>query len=75
VPIYEYKCPQCRKVFEELVRTEAEAQRIACPQCGHRQVERVLSVFAAHGGTAKRPETPPGCSQCCGPGGACPLGG
>ncbi|WP_291318991.1 zinc ribbon domain-containing protein [Desulfonatronospira sp.] len=31
MPIYEYYCPDCEKVFEELVKGQPE--RVACPGC------------------------------------------
>jgi len=33
MPIYEYKCPSCRKVFEEWVREHDTAPQ-PCPDCG-----------------------------------------
>ncbi len=72
MPIYEYVCPACGHAFEELVRSQREAQRVACPKCGGRKVERRPSVFAAHG-APERPARPPDCARCSGPGGTCPL--
>ena len=53
MPIYEYTCPACDHLFEELVRSEREARQVACPKCGQRQVQRRLSVFAAHAAAPK----------------------
>jgi len=33
MPIYEYKCPSCRKVFEEWVKARDTAPQ-PCPDCG-----------------------------------------
>ena len=33
MPIYEYKCPSCRKVFEEWVKAHDTAPK-PCPDCG-----------------------------------------
>ena len=33
MPIYEYKCPSCRKVFEEWVKAHDTDPR-QCPDCG-----------------------------------------
>lgn len=42
MPIYEYQCPSCRKVFEEWTTvSEAHADR-PCPECGAAS-SRVLS--------------------------------
>ena len=75
MPIYEYACARCDRTFEELVRSEQDANRVACPHCGGRKVTRRPSVFAAHA-AASRPTTPPaGCGQCGLGDGACPLAG
>jgi putative FmdB family regulatory protein len=45
VPIFEYHCQSCGKVFERFTqRTSTEPP--ACPACGKPEVERVLSAFA-----------------------------
>jgi putative FmdB family regulatory protein len=46
MPIYEYVCMQCESHFEELVRN---GEHPSCPDCGHADVRKQLSVFAAHG--------------------------
>lgn len=44
--IYEYFCPQCRKVFEEM-RPMGKAESPAyCPKCGTKG-EKLISVFAS----------------------------
>ena len=45
MPIYEYACKNCGHEFEELIRG---TEQPACPACGQSQVERQLSVSAAH---------------------------
>jgi len=72
MPIYEYRCRKCGKDFELLVRSARDA--VSCPDCGGKQVERQLSVFAAAvKGAAACPsvgECPSASSSCC-RGGAC----
>ncbi|MGH7751668.1 MAG: FmdB family zinc ribbon protein [Gemmatimonadales bacterium] len=41
MPIYEYACKSCRHRFETLVRGR---QVPACPSCGSRKLERMLSL-------------------------------
>lgn len=43
MPIYEYRCADCRREFEALVRSSSEP---ACPHCGSRRLDKLLSVFA-----------------------------
>jgi putative FmdB family regulatory protein len=49
MPIYEYRCGQCRAEFELLVRGSESPQ---CPQCDSEKLERKLSVVAAPGASS-----------------------
>lgn len=42
MPIYEYECNQCRKVFEELVFGSDE--KVRCPECESKKVTKLLSA-------------------------------
>jgi putative FmdB family regulatory protein len=46
MPIYEYECQKCGKVFEVLVLGSDD--QAVCPDCGASQAERVLSRFASN---------------------------
>jgi putative FmdB family regulatory protein len=50
MPIYEYVCMQCESRFEELVRN---GEQPPCPDCGHSNVRKQLSVFSAHGSSTQ----------------------
>tara|TARA_R100001082_G_scaffold29786_1_gene14942 strand:- start:1057 stop:1251 length:195 start_codon:yes stop_codon:yes gene_type:complete len=41
MPIYEFKCQQCKDQFEVLVRTKTE--EIACPVCKSGRVTKLVS--------------------------------
>ena len=45
MPLYEYKCQGCGHHFEYLTRAE---QSPACPTCQGQNLQKLLSVFAAH---------------------------
>ena len=45
MPIHEFKCTECGNDFEELVRTKG--QRVACPKCSSRKIDRKLSLIGA----------------------------
>ena len=47
MPIFEYQCEKCRRVFSFLVRNVADHQMPKCPKCGHEKMTRALSRFAA----------------------------
>lgn len=45
MPIYEFRCLKCGKVFELLkLKKEDESIRMKCPTCGSPEIERVLST-------------------------------
>lgn len=75
MPLYEYHCRGCSKRFEQLVFAST---RPACPDCGGRDLEKLLSSFAVGGGgnggdAAPRPAGPCGsCGDPRGPG-ACAI--
>jgi putative FmdB family regulatory protein len=45
MPLFEYACRSCDREFETLVRASETPE---CPACGGTDLERRLSVFAAH---------------------------
>ncbi|MCZ2079158.1 MAG: zinc ribbon domain-containing protein [Bryobacterales bacterium] len=47
--MYEYRCHDCGKAFEQLRRMQEADRDLNCPECGSRQVERQLSSFATGG--------------------------
>jgi putative FmdB family regulatory protein len=46
VPIYEYLCQDCRKRVSVLVRSISNPGTPACPRCGGKRLERLMSRFA-----------------------------
>ena len=44
MPIYEYRCRSCDRLFEELIRRAADSESVVCPGCGRPQPERLLSA-------------------------------
>jgi putative FmdB family regulatory protein len=46
MPIYEFACPKCRKIFNFLSKKVAPDSRPACPKCGRRKLVRQVSNFA-----------------------------
>jgi putative FmdB family regulatory protein len=68
MPLFEFNCLKCGKVFEELLSlAELEAGDVACPACQSPDVARGLSSFATSGGDQP---SGGGCR-----GGACGSGG
>ena len=49
MPIYEYACHGCRKFVEIITRRVPDDKYVAaCPECGSRQLTRMISTFAFH---------------------------
>jgi putative FmdB family regulatory protein len=44
MPIYEYECLQCGRIFELIVKNETEP--IACEACGHRNTKKRVGAPA-----------------------------
>ena len=46
MPIYEFRCMKCGKVFELLkLKKEDDAMKMKCPKCSSPEIERVLSTI------------------------------
>jgi len=46
MPIYEFFCPDCNTIFHFYSPTVNTHKIPLCPQCQHRELERLLSTFA-----------------------------
>ncbi|MFN7181071.1 MAG: FmdB family zinc ribbon protein [Planctomycetota bacterium] len=63
MPVYEYRCKKCGKMFEILVF--GTPQKIKCENCGSKQVKRLLSTFGIGGeNKGSTPTTSPSSSGC-----------
>ena len=48
MPIYDYLCKDCHKVFEKvLTLSEHDKVQVTCPTCGGKNVEQELTSFFA----------------------------
>lgn len=72
MPIYEYRCDDCGRDFEALLRSTTVP---ACPDCGSAQLTKQLSVFATATASPDVPAMAGGCGHCgeASPSGACPY--
>lgn len=59
MPIYEYACDECRRVYQFFFRSASSVKRPKCPKCGKPRLERRLSRFSVNTG-AKQPSDPGG---------------
>ena len=47
MPIYEYQCRKCEKVFEMLQKVDEGGEAVKCPYCGGQKPEKILSRFSS----------------------------
>ena len=67
MPIYEYVCQDCEKVFEVIRPMSQADQATACEACGGENVKRKLALFYAQsGGHAVSGTSAPACASCAG---------
>jgi len=55
MPIYEYRCPSCGRLFERFERVARENATARCPDCGGDDARRVPSRFASASSAAPGP--------------------
>lgn len=49
MPIYEYLCPACNRIFNFLVKSPSTARQATCPKCGGTDMKKMMSTFAVTG--------------------------
>lgn len=50
MPLLEYRCAACERMAEFLFLAGDRPAPPVCPQCGSREMSRLLSTFSAHSG-------------------------
>jgi len=50
MPIYEFYCPDCHRIFNFLSRAIDTRRRPDCPRCGRKRLDRQVSAFAVSTG-------------------------
>ena len=48
MPIYEYRCSHCRTILQKLILKKEEEAALACPECGGRELRRLISRVTYH---------------------------
>ena len=51
MPVYEYRCTECRLKMSVLFRSPSVATAPTCERCGSDKVSRLFSTFAVHRST------------------------
>jgi putative FmdB family regulatory protein len=55
MPIYEFACPKCRRIYSFLSKRVKPDHLPACPKCGNKKLSRQLSRFAMTRGLQEAP--------------------
>lgn len=58
MPLYEYRCTSCAKVFEELRSIDNRDCEIYCTACGFRAIRVISSFSVARGDHVQQAESP-----------------
>lgn len=53
MPVYEYLCQDCNRIFSFLVRSVASAREPTCPKCGKSGMQKQFSCFATPRGKSR----------------------
>ncbi|MCL5965987.1 MAG: zinc ribbon domain-containing protein [Deltaproteobacteria bacterium] len=56
MPLYEYRCESCARLFEAYKRLAEKADEEKCPSCGGRSRRLKISLFSAQGTAGTSPK-------------------
>ena len=48
MPIYEYECRSCDKIFQSLIMKQEHEEKLVCPECGGSKLKKLISRVAYH---------------------------
>lgn len=60
MPIYEFACPKCRRIYSFLSKRVKPDHLPVCPKCGNKKLSKQLSRFAMTRGLKEAPAATPG---------------
>lgn len=48
MPIYEYKCSECKTKFEVLHKSSTDKKEVSCPECNSVNNKKLYSAFSSN---------------------------
>jgi len=63
MPIYEYQCRKCEKIFERFQRMGEGGESLVCPYCGEERPEKMISSFSSSKGSESTSSCGPSSSK------------
>ena len=70
MPLFGFVCEKCHHEHELLVRADAKP---VCPDCGSKQMTKLMSAFAPQTARAAEPPSPCAAASCCRMPGGCAM--
>ncbi len=64
MPIFEFKCNVCGRMFEKIVFKRLEDCEIVCPDCQSKDVQKLISAPGSVSGSSNESYSSGGCSSC-----------
>lgn len=57
MPIYEYRCDECRNLFEVITTSTSAVEEVSCKKCGSSKVKKTISAasFRINSGHSSTP--------------------
>jgi len=52
MPIYEYRCRKCQRVFERFQKVGEGGEKLTCPYCKEKKPGKMISSFSSSKGEA-----------------------
>jgi len=75
MPVYEYRCGGCEKVFQAMRKVGSGADGLSCPSCGGDKLTKILSATFTPDSSKAMPSSMESCApKMPGMGGGCPSG-
>jgi putative FmdB family regulatory protein len=71
MPIFEYRCRECGKEYEELVYGDRD-KVVPCPACGSKNSDKLMSAI---GGISMGGSSAPACGESCASAHSCAAAG
>ncbi|MCK5505222.1 MAG: zinc ribbon domain-containing protein [Thermodesulfovibrionia bacterium] len=59
MPVYEYKCLKCNKIFSLLQSLSPVDNNTECPRCSSKEVKKIFSSFSCRSGSETKSSSLP----------------
>ena len=74
MPLYEYKCSNCKTKFEVLHKSATQTREVPCPSCNSVQIKKLFSTFSSNVSSDSHTSSECSSGQCQNPVSGCSTG-